>query len=107
MNNQENDLLNSLAQEIGQRIRLAHHIPGRIRLKFDPSLADHPQKESLKHWLPELNSFELVNFNPVAKSALIQYDPKKVPPELVNELFSSPDLSRKKAILNQIKDQVI
>jgi hypothetical protein len=106
MGNENNALLTSMAREIGHRIRLAHHVPGRVRIKFDPSLARHPQREALENWLPELHAFSLLDFSPWSTSALIGYDASTIPPRLVDELFSSPDLERKKSILNQIRSRV-
>lgn len=106
MGNEDNSLLTSMALEIGHRIRLAHHVPGRVRIRFDPSLARHPQRQSLEDWLPELQAFSLLDFNRWSKTALIGYDTSAIPPRLVDELFASRDLERKKSILKQIKGWV-
>ena len=106
MGNENNSLLTSIAREIGHRIKLAHHVPGRVRIKFDPSLARHPQRESLENWVPQLQAFSLLDFNRWSKSALIGYDASIIPPRLVDELFASRDQERKKSILKQIRERV-
>ncbi len=103
----ENDtLLTSLAEEIGRRISLTHHVPGRLRVKVDPTLAQHPQRGAFEEWVPALDAFELLDVNVWAMSAVIGYDASNIPPQWVDELFATHDRARKKAILEQIRDQV-
>jgi hypothetical protein len=97
------NLLTALAAEINARIRLVHHIPGRLRLKLDASLADHPQRESLKHWLPNHEVFALDRFNLLTQTALIRYNTAIIPPELIEELFKADNFHHKKDILTRIK----
>jgi len=103
MNTEEAEVLTSLAREIGRRLRLAHHVPGRVRVKFDTSLAEHPHKETLKQWLPDEPPFRLQNVNPWSHSVVISYDPKIIPPQMIDELFTSHDEECKKDLLKKIK----
>jgi hypothetical protein len=106
MDKGNSNLLTSLAEEIGRRISLAHHVPGRLRVRVDPTLAQHPKREAFEEWVPKLGAFELLDVNIWAKSAVIGYDASNIPPQWVDELFATQDPERKKAILEQIKDQV-
>lgn len=106
MNSEDTQVLTSLAREIGQRLRLAHHVPGRVRVKFDTSLAEHPHKEALKLWVPDEPPFRLHEVNPWSHSVVISYDPKIIPPQMIDELFTTHDEGRKTLLLEKIKHLV-
>mgnify|MGYP006286832113 CR=1 FL=1 len=99
-------LVNSLAMEVGNRLFLVHHVPGRLRIKFDPSLAEHPDSKQAKELFPKLHAFEVLKINRWAKSALISYDVSAVSPALIDELFAVSDPEQRQGILRQIKESI-
>lgn len=99
-----NELIHALTQEIGNRLEVVHHIPGRIRLKFDPSLANHPQRDKLKSLPLNLRPFHIERISRWSRSVLISYDPQTIDPELVDELFTTKDVHKKRKALIQLED---
>lgn len=97
-------LIHALTQEIGNRLNMVHHIPGRIRLKFDPSLASHPLKQEFKNLPLDLRPFHIEHISRWSKSVLISYDPQTIDPELVDELFTTKDVLKKRKALLQLED---
>ena len=97
-------LIHALTQEIGNRLNMVHHIPGRIRLKFDPSLASHPLKEEFKNLPLDLRPLHIEHISRWSKSVLMTYDPQTIAPELVEELFTTKDVQKKRKALLQLED---
>jgi hypothetical protein len=67
---------------LAQHAEIAHHIPGRIRLKIRLSGVELVQKidgESLLRSIPGVLN---VKINSLARSAVIEYDPKLIPSNL-------------------------
>lgn len=104
MPNVRDKLIHALTQEIGNRLNMVHHIPGRIRLKFDPSLASHPQREEFKNLPLNLRPFHIEHISRWSKSVLMTYDPQTIAPELVEELFTTKDVQKKRKALLQLED---
>ena len=91
---------------------MAHHIPGRIRLKIKPGLLSDPKALSLAGSL-DLDSWgngngakAIVNtrLNLGAGSLIVDYDPHLLKPELIGELFSSANPDRVKQLVEQLAD---
>jgi hypothetical protein len=97
-------MIHALTQEIGNRLNMVHHIPGRIRLRFDPSLASHPLREEFKNLPLDLRPLHIEHISRWSKSVLISYDPQTIAPELVDELFTTKDVLKKRKALLQLED---
>ncbi|PTN33300.1 HMA2 domain-containing protein [Desulfonatronum sp. SC1] len=70
-------------------LTIKHHIPGRIRLFFSPALVSRPEVRELTASHSELPPGVLsVRVNVMALSVIIEYDPERVAPALLNELFT-------------------
>jgi hypothetical protein len=75
--------------------RIAHHQPGRIRLKFLPSilqLANGREIETLVACIPGILEYRV---NPLAKSIVINYDQQRLPYEvwvLLGQTHIRPEL---------------
>jgi hypothetical protein len=98
------ELIHALTQEIGNRLNMVHHIPGRIRLRFDPSLASHPLREEFKNLPLDLRPLHIEHISRWSKSVLISYDSQTIAPELVDELFTTKDVLKKRKALLQLED---
>ncbi|MFO7878125.1 MAG: hypothetical protein R6U55_16270 [Desulfovermiculus sp.] len=104
--NDDEKLVTLLASEVGSRLFLVHHVPGRLHIKFDPSLAEHPDREQAEKLFPSLHSFEIRKINRWTKSVVIWYNVRVVPPELIDKLFVVSDPEDKENIVRQIKDSI-
>lgn len=91
---------------------MAHHIPGRIRVKLNPGLLSDPKALALASSL-DLSSWGNGNgssaiiktrLNLKAGSLVVDYDPKLLEPELIGELFSSSDPGRVEQLVEQLAD---
>lgn len=80
--------------EIRSMIAIAHHVPGRLRLKLDPKLRHHPAAESLKTLAERDAGIVNARLNPMARSLLVEYDPGRIAPEALQEFLVSPDAAR-------------
>lgn len=85
-------------------ITIAHHIPGRIRLRLSPQVLEKAGNFDLSS-VQKLNGIngngiKGVEINPLALSAIITYDPKKLPPRWWEEFVQSEDSAAQ--VINQI-----
>lgn len=75
-------------------VELAHHIPGRIRLKFTNKLIASVGKSKLSA-LEELcgkdNCLRSCTLNTATGSLLLEYDAKRLSPKLLEQLFGEDD----------------
>lgn len=74
-----------------KHIRIAHHIPGRIRLRFQPNiLSDLPQFTAAegKSLLSRFAGILDVRVNASALSAIVSYDRSKLPSCLWEKLIN-------------------
>ena len=67
---------------LAQHAEIAHHIPGRIRLKVRLSGVELVQQTDAQSLLGCIPGVLGVKINPLARSAVIEYDPKVIPSAL-------------------------
>lgn len=83
------------------RLRIAHHIPGRVRLKLeDASAAGVSQAlagaQAFVRTLDAAQGIRSINLNVLARSCTVEYDPARIPPAAwghVIEGVDSPEAS--------------
>lgn len=84
-------------------LKVKHHIPGRIRISFDPRIVSLPEIRELTRYdgpLPAgVNGFRV---NMAARSVVIEYDPARVPPDYLQELAVSEDDQQAAKIVKKI-----
>lgn len=83
-----------LLRELRDQINVAHHIPGRIRLKFGYKLARHPRAKELadtKETPPGVTSLRI---NLMACSMVMEYDTARLTPATLDDFFTSKDPER-------------
>ena len=87
--------------ELRSFLSVAHHIPGRIRLKFDPEIRHHPAASALAH-LGQLaqetvetaaTSAAKARLNIMAHSLVIEYDTARIAPADIDTFMGSPDMT--------------
>ncbi|MCW2248583.1 hypothetical protein M2352_004243 [Azospirillum fermentarium] len=74
-------------------LRIAHHIPGRIRLKLEASAGGHlaaaaADIAALNRALTAAPAIRSVSVNPLALSCTIEYDPAAIPPSAWTDLLA-------------------
>lgn len=74
-------------------LRIAHHIPGRVRLKLAPeggaglAVAVTEAKRFVQSMM-SIPGIHSVKLNPLAQSCVIEYDPQIIPPSVWQDLVS-------------------
>lgn len=91
-------------------LTVAHHIPGRIRLRMKPGLLTNPEalklagSVDLASWGNGSRAIINTRLNNGNGSLVVDYDPHLLRPELIGELFSSRDAGRVKQLVEQLTD---
>lgn len=76
---------------LAAQLRIAHHIPGRVRLKLNVAGgADLSEiiraARSLGGSFSQAPGIRSVNVNPAALSCVVEYDPARIPPSAWEDL---------------------
>lgn len=82
--------------DLRRYISIAHHIPGRIRLKLDPGIITHPAARalaSLSGGKPEAGLLE-ARVNILGRSLVLAYDVNKVSPADLEDFLAGADDAR-------------
>lgn len=103
------NVLEELILQFEDQYKLAHHIPGRFRVKFNMSVISNPwiwklssQKiDEIKNLVP---GFTKIRINLWAKSLIVEYDRTRISPELIDELFSVSNNDRRKQIIEELSE---
>lgn len=77
-------------------LRIAHQVPGRVRLRLDATLADAPQLRrvgpaELQRVLGAASGLRDVRLNPLARSCVIEYDNSLIPDPAWADLLAGRD----------------
>ena len=81
--------------ELKNLITIAHHVPGRIRLKLNLRILQHPAAKalaSLSGGKPEVGLLS-ARLNPLAQSLVLEYDTSKISPETLDDFLTSSDIA--------------
>lgn len=98
----------NLLDALVTRLKIAHHLPGRIRFKLDSPLPEAQQRtlgeaRQLTGALTGAPGIRGVSLNPLARSCTVDYDPDCIPPAAWADLIagvSSPRASSLRAMLD-------
>ena len=105
------NIIHDFASELANAIRIAHHVPGRIRLKLINTLPlqkpEAPDMNTITGKLPGiLKSIEeipgvcAVRPNLLARSCVIEYDARLIPDRAWINLLSGENSPESEALLN-------
>lgn len=84
-------------------LSVKHHIPGRIRIGFDKSIITDPEALALVKSAPKMpDAVKKTSLNIFSKSMVIEYDEKKVPPQLLEDLINAPSDDAASAIVEKL-----
>lgn len=94
----QQDTLIDLFIDLRQCLKIAHHIPGRLRLRASLSAATknfQVSPDAIEKLLTSLDGVKDVRLNKLAGSATISYDRKKLHPDFWPALLTDdPDIVR-------------
>ncbi|TJZ79184.1 cation transporter [Chitiniphilus eburneus] len=74
-------------------VQIAHHIPGRIRLKLAPVTLDDAERSTLaqakgfQRVLDDIPGIRGIRLNPLARSCTVDYDASVIPPSAWGDLL--------------------
>lgn len=79
--------------ELSNFLTMAHHIPGRLRLKLDPAIKQHPAAALLENMARNTPNTGMLGMrlNVLARSLVIEYDPERIPPEEITNFLTATD----------------
>ncbi|MUM76646.1 hypothetical protein GKC30_03245 [Pseudodesulfovibrio sp. F-1] len=85
----------STLMTLRDHLKIQHHVPGRIRIKFTPALLADPRAMALRDKTTDLPAFvREVRVNVFTRDIVIEYDPKAVVPEALHEALTTADQER-------------
>lgn len=92
-------------QELLAQLRIAHHIPGRIRLKLEATLSEAQQNaigeaQRLLKSLDQTPGIRSASLNLLARSCTVEYDAKAIPPTAWRDLIESAASPEATALLD-------
>ena len=94
--------------ELEKYLDVAHHVPGRIRVKFNPMILTRPaalQAMKEQNELPEAIISTRVNM--AACSVVIEYNPNEISPETIEELIQGKDKEKKARTINKLYEKLM
>ena len=82
-------------------ITVAHHVPGRVRLRLDPQVRSLPAAAELGNLRANEHGILATRLNPLARALVIEYDSAKISPALLEEFLAGTDDARVAALAEQ------
>ena len=88
-------------------LRIAHHIPGRVRLKLvvEGDFALDGGIDAAKRFIRSITAIpgiRSVNLNPLARSCVVEYDPALIPPAAWQDVVSGTGSAEAEVLLQAI-----
>lgn len=88
-------------------LHIAHQVPGRIRLRLDPTLAGAPAlrgagPDALQRVLGDASGLQSVRLNPLARSCVIEYDKNAIPDAAWPDLLAGRDTAAARILLKNL-----
>jgi trimethylamine:corrinoid methyltransferase-like protein len=77
--------------EMRALVDVAHHVPGRLRLRLDPRVRDHPAASEFGEWSANGSGILATRLNPMARSLVVEYDPKRIDPATLENFLAGAD----------------
>lgn len=77
--------------EMRTLVAVAHHVPGRLRLRLDPQLREHPAAREFGQWSANGSGILATRLNPMARSLVVEYDPKRIDPDNLEKFLVGAD----------------
>ena len=89
--------------ELEKYLEVAHHVPGRMRVKFSPLILTKPVALAAMNGHSELPpAIHSTRVNMAARSVVIEYDSEAIPPDVVEELIQGKDKDKKAELVSEL-----
>lgn len=101
------DCVASSLEGLVSRLRIVHHVPGRVRFKLDEGAGLSGALAEAQAFVKSLDRVEgiaAIKLNVLARSCTVEYDPSRIPPTAWRDLIGgleSPDAERLAGILGE------
>lgn len=82
------------ALKLRKWVKVGHHIPGRVRLKYKLGIVAHLasyRSDDIESTLASIPAFKNYKLNSATGSIVIEYDANQIQPSWVDALFSESD----------------
>lgn len=87
-------------------LEVAHHVPGRIRIRFSLKLLARPEAHALLAASGNGRSvpgFRGMRVNASARSVVIEYDPAVIVPQKLDEALTTRDTTRLAGLMEEFR----
>ncbi|WP_027721787.1 hypothetical protein [Maridesulfovibrio zosterae] len=89
--------------DLEKYLDVAHHVPGRIRVKFSPLILTKPAAICAMREHSELPAAIFnARVNMAARSVVIEYDSEAILPDVIEELIQGTDKKKKAQIISDL-----
>lgn len=101
------DSVSSSLAGLVSRLRIAHHVPGRVRFKLEEGTGLSGALAEAKAFVDSLDAVDgisAINLNLLARSCTVEYDPKRISPLAWKDLvggIDSPEAAALSGLLAQ------
>lgn len=96
----------TLLAELRTRVQPAHHLPGRLRLRFAGGLPAGLSPDQLRNGLASLPGVRDLQINLLARSCTVTYDTLIIPPAAWDDLFAGQANPTAQALLDTLYRQL-
>jgi hypothetical protein len=84
--------------ELRSLLTVVHHVPGRLRLRLDPQIRNHPAAGEVASWSGSGAGILATRLNPMARSLIVEYDPKRIDADELEDFLAGTDAARVQAL---------
>lgn len=105
-----NPTLSQHIQSLAPFLKIAHHIPGRVRLKIDAAILKNPTVKDLDsaavlQQLGQIRGIQNIQINKLARSCTIEYDKAILPQDAWADLLDAKDTAAARILFNIIEEK--
>lgn len=105
-----NPSLSQHIQSIAPFLKIAHHIPGRVRLKIDAAILKNPtvkdlDSEAILQQLGQIRGIHRIQINKLARSCTIEYDKNILPQAAWADLLEAKATEAAQILFNIIEEK--
>jgi hypothetical protein len=86
-------------KHLRKHLKVAHHVPGRIRIKFGSAPLDQLRAVDFSNQEKTIPGIKSIRVKMGARSVIIEYDADTLSPELLQEVFTTREANRFKEII--------
>ncbi|WP_027179989.1 HMA2 domain-containing protein [Maridesulfovibrio bastinii] len=98
-----------ILMELRRYLNVAHHVPGRIRLKFSLDVLKDPEALKLMKEFedsPRPKAVRQARVNKMARSVVIEYDRNVIDPEMLDEVLKTKNAARFETLAAELENKL-